>query len=89
MAVGMGIGAPSVGKIQTRFGDMATGGIAGVATGVMSNIFGPLGLITPLVVSAMVKGTKGETLAVLAGFSIGQAIFGGGGGNAPAEDPGM
>lgn len=65
------VGVPTMGGIGESFKDFGIGAVAGLLFILASKLFGGLGILAaPLLVGAMVKGDRGKTIALIAGFML-------------------
>lgn len=80
---------PTTKGISGSFKNLGIGALGGVLMVLGMRIFGGLGAIAaPLVVGAMIKDDNAKVITTLAGFSLGAALLGGGGGVAGSSDAG-
>lgn len=65
------VGVPSMGGIGASFKEFGIGAIGGLGFMLISQMFGGIGIIAaPLLIGAMLKGDRGKTLALIAGFML-------------------
>jgi hypothetical protein len=65
------VGVPSVKGIGSAFKDFGIGALGGLVFLLAYRLFGGLGVIAaPLIAGAMIKGDRGSTIAVMAGFML-------------------
>lgn len=65
------VGVPTMGGIGESFKDFGIGAIGGLIFLIARSIFGGFGILAaPLLAGAMVKGDRGKTLALIAGFML-------------------
>lgn len=65
------IGVPSVKGIGGSLKDFGIGALGGIVFLLAYSLFGGLGVLAaPLLAGAMIKGSRGETLSLMAGFLL-------------------
>lgn len=65
------IGVPTVKGIGSSLKDFGIGALGGLVYLLATQIFGPLGVLAaPLLAGSMIKGNRGEVIAVMAGFML-------------------
>ena len=72
------VGVPTAGGVKDALKDFGVGAIGGLIFLLCRSLFGGLGVIAaPLIAGSMIKGDRGKTIAVMAGFMLlAMAAFG-------------
>lgn len=85
------IGVPSVKGVGHAFKSFGIGAIGGLVFLLSYKLFGGLGVIAaPLIAGAMIKGERGETIAVMAGFMLlAMGVLGGTSSSSSSSDSGV
>ena len=84
------VGVPTMRGMGSSFADFGLGALGGLIFILAYKIFGALGVLAaPLIAGSMIKGSRGSTIATMAGFMIlamGGLAMGTGGGAGGNEE---
>jgi len=65
------VGVPTMKSMGSSFADFGIGALGGLIFLLAYQLFGALGVIAaPLIAGSMIKGNRGEVIAVMAGFTL-------------------